>query len=65
MKLIFICRYTGIQADGVPPTCMTLATVLVGDPADGPYPMPLGSSTLLYDNLTPEQFNNLRSILGK
>jgi hypothetical protein len=44
---------------------MTLATVLVGDPVDGPYPTTLGSSSLLYDNLTPEQFDNLRSILGK
>lgn len=54
--------FSGIQADGVPPTCMTLATVLVGDPVNGPYPTPLGSASLLYDNLTPEQYNDLAGI---
>lgn len=41
---------------------MTLATVLVGDPVNGPYPIPMGSAALQYNDLTLEQYNQLRAL---
>jgi hypothetical protein len=42
---------------------MNLATVLVGDPVNGPYPTPCGSACLVYNNLSNQQFNDLVSTL--
>ncbi|EEY17088.1 hypothetical protein D7B24_005441 [Verticillium nonalfalfae] len=51
-----------VQFTGVPPTCMNLAGVLVGD-EPGPYALPCGSDCLIYEDLTPEQFDELVSVL--
>ncbi|KAM0269406.1 hypothetical protein ACHAQH_009767 [Verticillium albo-atrum] len=51
-----------IQFTGVPATCMNLANVLVGD-EPGPYALPCGSDCLIYEGLSPEQFNELLSAL--
>jgi len=50
----------GIRIDGVPATCMTLATVINGDPVNGPYPIPMGSAALQYNNLSVDQFNQFK-----
>ncbi|KAK0390639.1 hypothetical protein NLU13_0143 [Sarocladium strictum] len=50
----------GIQVDGLPATCMNLATVIDGDAAGGPPPIPCGSACLLYDNLSAEDYESLR-----
>ncbi|UNI15919.1 hypothetical protein JDV02_002403 [Purpureocillium takamizusanense] len=44
---------------GVPPACMNLANVLVGDPVNGPYALPCGSDCLHYTDLNEQQFNEL------
>lgn len=49
----------GIQIDGLPATCMNLATVITGD-ANGPPPTPCGSACLLYNSLSPEDYEELR-----
>ncbi|KAG4414469.1 hypothetical protein IFR04_012381 [Cadophora malorum] len=48
-----------VQFDNVPASCMNLATVLVGDPVEGPYVQPCGSACLIYPDLTEQQFNDL------
>ncbi|KAK5094704.1 hypothetical protein LTR70_003906 [Exophiala xenobiotica] len=52
----------GIRLDGVPATCMTLATVLAGDPVNGPFPIPMGSAALQYNDLTLEQYNQFKAL---
>lgn len=52
----------GIRLNGVPPTCMTLVTVLVGDPVYGPYPTPMGSAALQYNDLTLDQYNQFKAL---
>lgn len=51
----------GIQVDGLPATCMNLATVIDGDAAGGPVPQPCGSACLLYDNLSVEDYEKMRT----
>ncbi|RYP46499.1 hypothetical protein DL768_007295 [Monosporascus sp. mg162] len=51
----------GVQVDGLPPTCMNLATVIDGNAAGGPVPIPCGSACLLYDNLSPEDYELMRT----
>jgi len=41
---------------------MTLATVLAGDPVNGPFPIPMGSAALQYNDLTLEQYNQFKAI---
>ncbi|KAJ2906293.1 hypothetical protein MKZ38_002372 [Zalerion maritima] len=53
-----------IQFDNVPAYCMNLATVLVGDPVNGPYPTPCGSACLVYNDLSDAQFNQLVGALN-
>ncbi|KAK4201918.1 hypothetical protein QBC40DRAFT_277438 [Triangularia verruculosa] len=50
----------GIRVTGLPASCMNLAAVLDGDTSGGPPPVSCGSDCLLYDNLSAEDFNNLR-----
>jgi hypothetical protein len=38
---------------------MNLATVLVGDPVNGPYSIPCGSACLVYNGLSDQQYNDL------
>jgi hypothetical protein len=52
----------GIQVDGLPATCMNLATVIDGDAAGGPVPTPCGSACLLYDNLSAEDYESMRVV---
>ncbi|RYP65176.1 hypothetical protein DL769_006404 [Monosporascus sp. CRB-8-3] len=52
----------GIRVEGVPPTCMNLAAVLDGDAVQGPVPIPCGSACLIYDNLTPAEYEQIRVI---
>jgi hypothetical protein len=42
---------------------MNLANVLIGDGTDGPYALPCGSDCLAYSDLTPEQYEQLTSVL--
>ncbi|KAF4980508.1 hypothetical protein FZEAL_3496 [Fusarium zealandicum] len=51
----------GIRVEGLPASCMNLATVLDGDAAGGPVPQPCGSACLLYDNLSPEDYEKMRT----
>jgi len=41
---------------------MTLATVINGDPVNGPYPIPMGSAALQYNDLTADQYNQFVAI---
>ncbi|KAJ6440601.1 ATP-dependent helicase NAM7 [Purpureocillium lavendulum] len=50
---------TEVRFMGVPPACMNLANVLVGDPVNGPYALPCGSDCLSYTDLDEQQFNEL------
>ncbi|CRK21709.1 hypothetical protein BN1723_002824 [Verticillium longisporum] len=52
-----------VQFVGVPASCMNLATVLIGDPVNGPYPLPCGSDCLVYNNLPQQQFDDLVAAL--
>ncbi|KAL9946604.1 hypothetical protein D7B24_007909 [Verticillium nonalfalfae] len=52
-----------VQFVGVPASCMNLATVLIGDPVNGPYPLPCGSDCLVYNNLSQQQFDDLVAAL--
>ncbi|EMR68412.1 hypothetical protein UCREL1_4567 [Eutypa lata UCREL1] len=51
----------GVQVDGLPPTCMNLAAVLDGDAVGGPVPIPCGSACILYDNLSAEDYETMRT----
>ncbi|KAK7409256.1 hypothetical protein QQX98_008566 [Neonectria punicea] len=51
----------GVQVDGLPASCMNLATVLDGDAVGGPVPQPCGSACLLYDNLSAEDYEKMRT----
>lgn len=51
-----------MQLDNIPPTCMNLAGVLDGDAVGGPVPQPCGSACLLYDNLSPADYETMRII---
>lgn len=53
-----------VQFDNVPASCMNLATVLVGDPVNGPYPTPCGSACLVYNGLSDQQYNDLVGALN-
>ncbi|KAH7322536.1 hypothetical protein B0I35DRAFT_407011 [Stachybotrys elegans] len=52
----------GVQVDGLPASCMNLATVLDGDAVGGPVPIPCGSACLLYDNLSAEDYERMRLV---
>ncbi|KAI0007158.1 hypothetical protein F4779DRAFT_643410 [Xylariaceae sp. FL0662B] len=52
----------GVQMDNLPASCMNLATVIDGDAAGGPTPTPCGSACLLYDNLSPEDFDQMKTV---
>lgn len=49
-----------IRIEGVPPNCMTLATVLDGNVNGGPRPTPCGSACIEYGNMNPEEFEQIR-----
>ena len=49
-----------IRVEGLPPTCMTLATVLDGNTSGGPVPIPCGSACIEYTGMTPEAFEQIR-----
>lgn len=54
----------GVRFDGVPPACMTLATVFLGNnPAGQPAPIPMGSASLQYENLSPDELQTLQNVL--
>ncbi|KAF2142811.1 uncharacterized protein K452DRAFT_307727 [Aplosporella prunicola CBS 121167] len=54
-----------VRADNVPAACMNLATVLSGNPTQqgGAIPIPMGSSSLEYLNLSKAEFKELKSAL--
>lgn len=52
-----------IRAEGVPPTCMTLATV-IGGTAGQAIPIPCGSNCMEWTNMTPEFYENVRGMLN-
>lgn len=49
-----------IQIEGLPPTCMVLATVLDGKTNGGPVPIPCGSACIEYSGMTPEEYEQIR-----
>ncbi|KAL9617648.1 MAG: hypothetical protein Q9160_007565 [Pyrenula sp. 1 TL-2023] len=57
--------HNGIQVDGLPASCMNLATVIDDDAAGGPPPIACGSACLLYDNLSDDDYNNMGAIFDK
>ncbi|KAK5942013.1 hypothetical protein PMZ80_005964 [Knufia obscura] len=52
----------GISVSRVPPTCMVLANFFVGDGTDGPTPIPTGSDSLQYNDLTSDQYYALKAV---
>ncbi|KAM5344329.1 hypothetical protein ACJ41O_012866 [Fusarium nematophilum] len=54
----------GIQAEGVPASCMNLAAVMDRDTADGPLPQPCGSACLLYYNLSAAEYEEMRTFFN-
>lgn len=56
---------TDVRVDGVPPACMNLATVLIGQPTQegGPVPVPMGSASLEYQDLTHDELMRLAHTL--
>ena len=50
-----------IKIEGLPPTCMTLATVLDGNTSGGPVPTPCGSACIEYSGMTPEEYEQIRN----
>lgn len=54
----------GVRFDGVPPACMTLAAVFLGQNGNSRSPpIPMGSASLQYSNLTPEELQTLQNAL--
>ncbi|KAL4744288.1 hypothetical protein BDW72DRAFT_199745 [Aspergillus terricola var. indicus] len=53
----------GVRIDGVPSTCMTLATVFLGENPGQPAPIPMGSASLEYRGLSADQLNQLKVAL--
>ncbi|KAF7556213.1 hypothetical protein G7Z17_g1642 [Cylindrodendrum hubeiense] len=51
----------GIQVDGLPASCMNLATVLDGDAVGGPVPIPCGSACILYDNMSEADYSTMQT----
>lgn len=51
----------GVRVDGVPPACMNLATVIAGQPSQegGPVPIPMGSDSLQYNDLSQDNLREL------
>lgn len=56
---------TGVEADGVPPACMDLATLVTGHPTQegGPVPIVMGSASLLYNGLSQAELAQLGQVL--
>ncbi|KAI9923877.1 hypothetical protein ASPWEDRAFT_170489 [Aspergillus wentii DTO 134E9] len=55
----------GVRAQGLPASCMNLATVIDGDASGGPRPTPCGSDCLLYNNLNKNEYEKMRKIWGE
>ncbi|RJE26421.1 hypothetical protein PHISCL_01222 [Aspergillus sclerotialis] len=55
----------GIRIDGVPPACMTLANVYLGENPNQPGPIPMGSASLEYHNLSQEEIDKLHATLNE
>ncbi|KAI9670536.1 MAG: hypothetical protein M1831_005756 [Alyxoria varia] len=56
---------SGARFDGVPSACMTLANVFLGQNTEGQaVPVPMGSASLLYDNLKQEELRLLQDALA-
>ena len=54
----------GVRFDGVPPACMTLTNVFLGqNTAAQSKPIPMGSASVQYENLTPDELNTLQQAL--
>jgi hypothetical protein len=59
-----LTRNADFRIDNIPATCMVLATVMGGDPALGPHPIPMGSSSLQWNNVNKEFINSVRKVYG-
>lgn len=53
-----------IKVEGLPPSCMTLSTVLDGDTEGGPVPTPCGSACIEYSGMTPDEYEQIRGQLN-
>ncbi|KNG88680.1 hypothetical protein ANOM_003089 [Aspergillus nomiae NRRL 13137] len=52
----------GFRIDNVPPACMTLATLFLEGPGS-PSPIPLGSASLGFSNISDDGLQRLQAIL--
>ncbi|KAI9147431.1 hypothetical protein HJFPF1_12451 [Paramyrothecium foliicola] len=51
-----------VLAEGIPPSCMTLATVITGQHNQG-NPIPMGSASILFQNLSNEEIMEIQAAL--
>ncbi|KAH7309823.1 hypothetical protein B0I35DRAFT_463737 [Stachybotrys elegans] len=51
-----------VLAEGIPPSCMTLATVITGEHNQGS-PIPMGSDSILFQNLSNEEIMEIQAAL--
>ncbi|RYP07318.1 hypothetical protein DL765_009195 [Monosporascus sp. GIB2] len=62
-SLMFSAPETGnVLVQGVPPACMTLATVITGQYNQG-NPIPMGSDSILFQNLSDEDVQEIQAAL--
>ena len=54
----------GLRVGNIPPTCMVLATVMLGNPELGPHPYPTGVDSLQWDDVEPDTINLIRTTFG-
>ncbi|EAS27796.3 uncharacterized protein CIMG_09000 [Coccidioides immitis RS] len=53
-----------IRVEGLPTSCMVLATVLDGNTSGGPTPIPCGTSCMDWTGMTPEYYEEIRGIIN-
>lgn len=64
MSLHFTDTLPGILVGNIPSTCMVLSTVMLGNPAVGPHPIPMGADKLQWNNIEPDMIDILRLTFG-
>ncbi|CAI7650464.1 unnamed protein product [Penicillium bialowiezense] len=55
----------GVRLDDVPSSCMTLANVFLDDKSGEIHPVPMGSASLEYHNLSTDQLKQLQDALDQ
>lgn len=54
-----------IKVEGLPPTCMTLSTVLDGNTSGGPVPTPCGTACIDYSVGSAEEFDKIGGMINE